>query len=1149
MAVGAPAGDMVTWWGRTVLEAHLQARVREDSGRRRWRRRVQYRLTMPSQVYARYPFVRGEVIAFVADDDVWLVGASGGVARRVTADRAPAASPKISPDGLLVAYTSSRDGLPEVFVVATDGGELQRLSYWGDAYTRTIGWSDDGRVLAITAAGEPFRSRTWAYALPTDGSPPERLPYGPITSIARGTGGTVVLGVNQSRQRGAAWKRYRGGTAGALWIDVGGTGRFERFLADLGGQIEDPVFVGERLVFVSDHEGTGNLYSVLADGSGLERHSDHADFYVRAAASDGRTVAYQSAGDVYRVDDLGPASAPARVDIELGAPRSGRFRLPLRAHEVLGPFAVDVAGRASAVEARGEVHWLTHLRGPAALLAGGHGVRARLPRVSGPEESQVVVLVTDAEGEDALEVVRPLAPPADGQRRIGAGRLGRVLELAVAPDAAHAAVASHDGRVILVDLESGALREVAHSAYGDSTGLRFSPDSRLLAWSEPGPDPLRHIRLAEVRGVEPVDVTPLRFREEDPVFSLDGKYLAFLSVRTFDPVYDAHIFDMSFVAGARPYLVPLASTTPAPFDPELAGRPRAGGGGIGSGGEARGEAARAGEGEGEGEGEEIATGADSPARFDSHGLAERVVAFPVAAGRYSILRPAVGGFLWLAHQLEGMVGEGRSAPGADPARPKLVRYDIATARELVLVDALDGYEVSGDGTTVVVRDAGALRALPADRKIVVVPGAEPDPGRVDIELDRVRVELDPPLEWAQMYDEATRLMRDHFWVADMAGVDWDAVVVRYRPLLDKVATRDDLSELIWEVQGELGSSHAYEMPPERPVQEERRLGHLGADLERDTQGVWRVARIVPGESSVLGASSPLRAPGAAVREGDAIVAVDGRAVEAAFGPAALLVGAARKPVRLGIRSAQSGETRDVVVTPLADEMPLRYHAWVAGRRAWVHEASGGRVGYVHIPDMMGAGWAELHRDLRVEVAREGLVVDVRDNRGGHVSQLVLERIGAQVYAWVSARHLGPHTYPQHAPRGPRVLVANEFAGSDGDIVTAGFRQRGLGPVVGMRTWGGVIGIDSRYKLVDGSTVTQPRYAFWFYGTDWSVENHGVEPDIEVPMSPQDWADGRDPQLERALGIVLDALAHTPAATPPDTTTRPTRAAPPLPPRP
>jgi len=1124
-------------------------------------------VTEPS--YLRFPSVRGDLLAFVADDDVWIAAITGGTARRLTADRAPASFASLSPDARWVAYASRRDGRPEVFVVPTEGeassdGEgVRRLTYLGDDGTHPIGWSPDGRVRFVSAAGEPFRSRTWGYAVGVDGSGLERLPYGPISGLSTDPGGAVVLGRDQSLRRGASWKRYRGGTAGKLWIDRDGSGAFERFLGELDGQLEDPMFVSGRVAFVSDHEGYGNVYSALPDGTDLRRHSDHADFYARAAASDGHVVVYQCAGDLYRIDRLDPDAAPVRIDITLGAPRSGRAAQFPRTADVLGAHSADHDGRASAVEARGEVHWLTHHKGPARLLGGGGGVRARLPRAVGSGESAKVVFVTDAHGDDALEVVPAHGPLPEQRTHIGAGALGRVLDLAVSPDAAHAAVATHDGRVLLVDLDGGGLRTLSTSAHGDASGLAFSPDSRLLAWSEAGPDPLRHVKLAEVASGEVTEVTPLRFVDEEPVFSTDGKYLAFLSARTFDPLYDAHVFDLSFVAGVRPYLVTLAAATPSPFDPEVEGRPRhgAGGGADGHASDAS-EASEAPDAPQASEASDAAQAGDAgepgpggdrtgttPARVevDREGLAERVVPFPVQAGRYAGLRAAHEGFLWMSEPLEGVVGEARAAVGAQPARACLVRFDLVQGRETRLVDALDSYDVSGDGKSVVVRDGPHLRVLPADHRVETAPDGEPSPDVVDVDLGRIRVEVRPALEWTQMYDEAARLMRDHFWVADMAGVDWEAVVARYRPLLDRIATRDDLSELLWEVQGELGTSHAYETPPPRPVDEERRLGLLGADLARDEDGQWRVVRLLPGESSVLSARAPLLAPGVGVRVGDVLVAVDGRPVDPVFGPAAALVGAAERPVELTLRDA-SGATREVVVEPLGDERALRYQHWVSDRRAYVHAATGGRVGYVHVPDMVGTGWAELHRDLRVEVAREGLVIDVRDNRGGHTSALVLETLSRTVRGWDVGRHVGATTYPPHAPRGPRVLVVNEQAGSDGDIVTAGFRQLGLGPIVGTRTWGGVIGIDMRYHLVDGTSVTQPRYAFWFTDVGWSVENHGVDPDVEVPVTPQDWGAGNDPQLDRAIALVLDALAASPAAAPPDTATREPRTPPPLPPR-
>ncbi len=1086
--------------------------------------------------YLRFPTVHEDSVAFVAEDDLWLTTSDGGRAWRLTADRAPLADARLSPDGQSVAFTSRRDGAPEVHVASVHGGQSRRLTYWGDELTAVIGWSGDD-VLAISAVAQPFTSRTWAYAVPSDGGSPQRLPYGPVSGIAPGPGGVTVLGTLQNRRGAASWKRYRGGRAGRLWIDRGGDGGFVPLLADLDGQLESPVWVGDRLVFVSDHEGYGNVYSCTRDGGDLRRHTDHDAFYARAATSDGRRVVYQCAGELWLLEDLSAASRPRRLEVQLGGPRTAQAVHPVPAADHLGDLCPDRTGRGSAVEVRGTVHWLTHRDGPARLLSGGPGVRSRLPRVLGAgtnDEPPGVVWVSDADGDDALEIVASAGRASAAQgRRLAGGLLGRVLDLATSPDGRHVAVASHDGRVLIVDAVSGDVRTVDSSEHGDASGLAFSPDSRWLAWSQPGPEPLRHIRLAPVAGGDVLDATPLRFADTEPVFTRDGLHLAFVSVRTFDPVYDVHAFDLSFLAGTRPYLLPLSESTPSPFDPTTSGRV--------TGGPKPGEWRPA----------DDETDAEPPRSVvDVTGLAERVVPLPVPAGTYSGLRAARGGLLWMHDPLVGVLGDGLPRPDAPRPRSSLQRYDFPTQRLTTIVDGLDAASVTGDGRWVVVRDGKAVRVVPSDRRISPpAAGGEPDADVVDVDVERVRVEVDPVAEWRQMYDEAGRLMRDHFWVADMAEVDWSAVLDRYRPLVQRLGSRDDLSELLWEVQGELGASHAYEMPPDRPVDKARRVGLLGADLAVDGDGRWRVDRIIPGESSAPAARSPLAAPGVAVHPGDAIVGVGGRPVDPVLGPPALLVGAAEKPVELTVRTHGTDQERRVVVVPLADERPLRYQEWVAGRRQAVHAASAGRVGYLHIPDMIASGWAQLHRDLRLEVAREALVVDVRDNRGGHVSSLVLEKLDRTVRAWDTRRHMQPATYPEDAPRGPLVAVANEQAGSDGDIVTAMFQQQGLGPVVGTRTWGGVIGIDMRYRLVDGTSVTQPRYAFWFYGSGWGVENHGVDPDVEVLIPPQSWGAGDDPQLDAAVALALQRLEAHPAAVPPDPATRPSRRPGRLPPRP
>lgn len=1062
-------------------------------------------MTQPATpAYLRYPHLHGDLVAFTAEDDVWIAPLDGGRAWRVSSDNVPVSTPRISPDGTTVAWTSARDGAPEVHIAPVDGGPAKRLTHWGSWRTQVRGWTPDGQVLALTTHGQASLRRSWAHTVPLDGGPSTVLPYGPVGGVAQGPS-TVLLSAPMGREA-AWWKRYRGGTAGRLWIDDGGDGEFVRLHEELDGNIEFPVWAGERIAFLSDHEGVGAVYSSLADGADLRRHTPLDGFYARHAAGDGDRVVYASAGELWVLDDLDGAE-PRRLDIRLGGSRADLQPYTLNASRWVESASPDHTARGSAVCVRGAVHWVTHRSGPARALAAEPGVRSRLPRAFRADGEEWVVWVTDADGDDALEFAPAtgLAPGAT-PRRLAAGQLGRVLDLAMAPDGSRAAVAAHDGRVLLVERETGEVREIDRSEDGDAAGLVFSPDSAWLAWSHPGPRPLSQLRLANTTDLSVTEATPLRFQDYAPAFTLDGKHLAFLSTRSFDPVYDEHVFDLAFVEGARPHLITLAATTPSPFGPQRHGRPF--------------DAP---------DKDETPDSEGAPAtRIDVEGLADRIVPFPVEAARYSELRAAKDGVLWLRHPVRGVLGASRATPDAPDPKTELERFDLVQQRVEHLAADVDHFAVSGDGKRVLLGTDGRLKVVPSDRR---ASNDDDSDTNITVDLTRIRQTIDPAAEWRQMYDETGRIMRDHFWRPDLGGTDWDGVLDRYRPVLDRVATHDDLVDLLWEVQGELGTSHAY-VVPRGGYGSGARQGLLGADISRHPDGSWRIDRILPAETSDPEARSPLAAPGVAVRAGDAIVAVAGRPVDPVTGPGPLLVGTAGKAIELTISPSGGGEVRHAVVVPVANEEPLRYHAWVTDRRAYVHERSGGRLGYLHVPDMQAPGWAQIHRDLRVEVAREGLVVDVRENRGGHTSQLVVEKLARRIVGWASPRGMRPYSYPQDAPRGPVVAVANEFSGSDGDIVNAAIKALGIGPVVGTRTWGGVIGIDSRYHLVDDTLVTQPKYAFWLEGYGWGVENHGVDPDVEVVQRPQDHGAGRDVQLDEAIRLALEALEGTPAKVPP-----------------
>ncbi len=1077
-------------------------------------------MAVTARGYLRYPHLHGDLVTCVAEDDVWVVPLSGGRAWRLSADGVPVSHPRFSPDGRWIAWTSHRDGDPEVHVAPAEGGPARRITYWGDGATRVCGWTPDGQVLALTSWRRAFAHHMHAYAVPVEGGPARPMGWGPVGDACLAADGQVLVATVPG-QEPALWKRYRGGAQGRLWCDRGDG--FARLLPGLDGNLACPMWVGGRVAFLSDHEGTARLYSCLPDGSDLRRHDgdppgdDAASFYARHAATDGARVVYQRAGELRLVDRLG--AAPVRLAVRLGGPRTGRRPRPVS--PCVSDLSCDRTGRGSAVEVRGGVYWLTHRDGPVRALAADPAVRARLPRVLGEDQ---VVWVTTAEGDDALQIGPACGHEGPGfpapPRRLAAGRLGHVDDLAAAPDGRTVAVAAHDGRLLLVDVATGAVETLAASDNGPVTDLCFSPDSAWLAWSHPGIGPLSRIRLARVADRTVTDVTDGRFADAEPVFTLDGAYLVFLSWRGFDPVFDSHIFDLAFPFGCRPYLVPLAASARSPFSPTSQGRP------AGTGDDDR-HADATGDGGGEGGGEGgRKDGGVRPITVDLEDIGARVVPFPVPEARYSSLHAVKNGLVWLRMPLAGMLGEGGAEPGAGIPRPALERYDLRKCRCEEIVGELDWLRVSRDGERLVIGHDGGVRVVAADGS-----GAPDGDESSSVDLSRLRVTADPAAEWRQAFEEAGRVVRAYFWAGTMAGVDWPGALARYRPLVERIATPDDFADLLGDLLGELGTSHAY-VHAARTHHGVRWLGMLGADIERDAGQVWRIRRILPAETSDPYARSPLAEPGIGVRPGDALLAVDGRPVDPVDGPGPLLAGSADTPVELTIAPAAGGAPRPVVVRPLLDDRRLRYQAWVAERRRWVRERSGGRLGYLHIPDMTGVGWAQFHRDLRLEIANPGLVLDIRGNRGGIVSELVVEKLSRRVIGWDVGRHRGPVSYPDDAPRGPVVVLADEHTCSDGDLLTAAIRTLGLGTVVGTRTWGGVVGIHT-HRLVDGTVITVPRHATWFEGHGWGLENHGVDPDIEVVVAPGERAEDHDPQLETAVRVALERLAsHPPAAPPP-----------------
>jgi tricorn protease len=1102
--------------------------------------------------YLRFPSIAGDMIVFICEDDLWSVPAAGGLARRLTADLLGASRPILSPDARLVAFTSDADGPCEIHVVAATGGMARRLTWQGEtvggfraaglgAPTKVLGWTPDGHVAFASPSGQPFSTLTMAYAVSAQGAPrPELLPFGVVSDLSYGPDGGVVIGRNTADP--AYWKRYRGGTAGSIWVDREGDGDFEPLLRPeaVGGNLASPMWVGDRIFFLSDHEGIGNLYSCSPTGTDIARHTDHGEYYARLASSDGARIVYQVGGRLWRYD---PATDKAEeVPVALGSPRTQRQPRFVPAGQYLGGYQLDKTGKRIVLDTRGKLFSFAPFDRPVIQHGQSQGARYRLASFLG--EGTEIVTVSDASGREAIEVHR-----SGTVQVLDIADLGRVVELVPSPDGAWLAVTDHKNRLFLVAAQTGESRLLEESVFGRPASPTWSTDSRWVAYSSPASPQTSQIKLAGTQGPGTVAVTEAQFRDGCPSFDPTGKYLYFLSWRTFDPVYDNMFFDLGFPLGARPYLVTLQASAPSPFlvrpEPE-ATHDEAGASG---GAEVPGAATEA-------------RPVDPPAVVvDLDGIGRRIVEVPVPEARYEAI-VALKNKLLLFSRLPLGALERDWASTTPAANATLEYYDLVEDRRETLVTEVVDLTVSGDRSLVAYTmgaegaEGRRLRLVPASEKPDSERANEP-PGRRSgfVDLDRVRVFVEPGAEWAQMVREAWRLQQDQFWTADLSGVDWQRVLDRYLPLVDQVATRTELADLIWELQGELGTSHCYEMGGEYRKAPPWGQAFLGADLARDGSGRWVVARVVPGASWSPKEASPLGGPGASVTAGTAILAVNGQPIDPDIGPGPLLANQAGLPVELtvsgpddqGAPGRPEPRPRTVVVPTLDDERPLRYRHWVDSNRAQVREATNGRAGYVHIPDMGPPGWSEFHRSYRAEVEHDALIVDVRFNRGGHVSGLILEKLRRRRLGWDVPRWGLPSAYPAESPAGPLVALTNEWAGSDGDIFTHGFKLFGLGPVVGTRTWGGVIGIDLTLPLVDGSLTTQPEYAFWFEDVGWAVENYGSEPTEEVVMTPQDYVAGRDPQLGRAIELVLDALQRYQPLLP-SRDEPPSKALPVLPPR-
>ena len=1077
----------------------------------------------PIAGYLRQPSISGDTVVFCCEDDLWLVAAQGGSARRLTCAAVEASRPRLAPDGATVAFVAAEDGPSEVYALSLSGGPAQRLTFQS-ARCAVVGWHPrTGEIIYASTAQQPTGFGYRLFAVDPAGGPTRLLGHGPASGIAWGPdGGTVLC---RSIAEPARWKRYRGGASGRLWIDRADSGEYTPLIS-LPGNLADPCWVGDRIYFLSDHEGIANVYSCRPDGSGLSRHSTQSEFYARNLAADGSRLVYHAGAELYLLDPAEGGSAARsdarRIPITLTTDRAMRARRFVPAADHLDGATLSPDGSTLALITRGKPFTLEPWSGPVRRLGAADGVRYRLLDWLS-DGRRLVAAASDERRHERLAVLSADAEP--GAAEIPLGDLGHITELAASPTSALVAFATNRQQLWIVDIDTAVdtadpatARLIDSSEHERIEELAWSPDGRWLAYTHPDSSRTSAIKVAEAATGHVFQVTCPILRDSSPVFDPCGRYLYFLSQRDLTAEADRVQFEVGFPFGARPYLAVLRAGEPAPFR----------GPNLPPGAEPDPAESPSGE-----------PGGPPDVRIDFDGLDRRVVPLPVAEGRYAALVALPRSVLLLTVPV---AAPDPKRPGVEP-EGTVASVDLATGEVIAdYLEPVDEISVSRNNDVLLYRWNERIRVLSADvdqdtAAEFLFRGAPATRQSGWIDLNRVMVSLDPAAEWLQMFREAWRLQRESFWNADMAGVDWDGVYERYLPLAAAVTCRSELSDLLWELQGELATSHAYERDGDYRRPDEHAQGFLGVHWDvacppdSGDPPRWRVGRILRGDPWNGDATSPCSRPGADVREGDAVVAINGQPV-GPLGPGELLVGQAGRDVELTLHR-DGAPMRRTVVRALGNEAAARYRDWVERRRDQVHKASEGRLGYLHVPDMFTTGYAEFVRGFLAELDREGLVVDVRFNSGGHVSPLLLDRLARRRAGTEHGRWSGAAPYPVEAPRGPMAALINEHTGSDGEIFSHLFRVRGFGPLIGARTWGGVIATWPRHRLVDGTLTTQPEFRYFFRGVGDGLENRGVEPDIEVETGPcgrEDSADaGEDAQLAAAVDHLLGVLDVRPSA--------------------
>jgi len=1060
--------------------------------------------------------MHGNTIVFEAAGNLWRVDRGGGTAQRLTTDGGFDIMPRFSPDGKCIAFTGQYDGNTDVYIIPAEGGMARRLTFHSDVVkgaplrwgpdNMVVTWTPDSRNVVFLSRRDTFNS--WfgrLFMVPVEGGLPTRLdvPKGGMTSYS--ADGTRIA-YNRIFRNFRTWKCYYGGLAQDIWTYDFNAKKSER-LTTWKGTDTDPMWYGDTIYFASDR-GSENRVNIWAYSTKTRqfRQITHFESYDVDWPSLGDSgIVFQCGGSLYVMGLPSEKLNKIKVDVPVDGVRT-RERW-VDASRTINSMDIAPNGKRALFGARGDVFTVPVEHGNTRDLTKTSNAREMYPAWS--RDGRWVAYVTDRTGEDQIAV-----RPSDGsgaEKIVTDRKAGYLYGPEWSPDSLKVAFSDSDHVLWMLDIKTRKVTRIDQDKRDEMHGFDWSPDALWIAYSKAGPQDMGsdddastymgRIYLYSLKTGKSTRVSDGMTNDYEPVFSSDGKYLYFLSERHTNPVWSQSEFNVATLKMAGIYVVTLDKNEASPF------APRSDEGTL--------KSVKKEESDG------WKPGASAQITIDLPGLMDRAVPVPVPCGNIRSLAASEGKIYWITTPVKTMTAP---LPGETS---KLHVFDLAKRKGSVLAKSARGFSLSADGSTVLYRDA----------KGYTISSSKPSGANSDksdaLNLSGMQMRIDPVREWNEMFHQAWRLERDFFYNMKMNGIDWPAIKVKYEKLLPSMACREDLNYLIGEMVGELHNSHSYVGGGDRPGPKYLPTGLLGVDFALDkASGRYYFAKIYKGDNSRENLRSPLTQPGLGVKNDDFLLAVDGHELKAPVNPYSLFVNTLGRTVTLKVADdAEGSNSRQVTVKPIRDELNIRLKDWIENNRRMIAKASGGKIGYVYLSDMEDVGMEQFIEQFYAQTTKEGLVVDVRWNGGGEIDQVILERLRRALVGMFTNRERQGFTIPNQVLNGHMVCLANHYSASDGDIFPYFFKQYKLGPVIGTRTWGGVRGIRGYWPLLDGGYITIPEDAMYGLDSKWVIENHGVDPDIEVDNLPEDLMRGKDAQIEAGVKYLMDKLRAEPVSIP------------------